>query len=567
MKPKHEKKQQASSGNNTGKALGGLPTPAHNPAHQAKQDAVFGVAQQATQKIAQQTSPRASLAQAKAPQSQSAVASSQPDSTDFFSTINSEYAMPKSGRFRRGLKILGIVLGVLLGLIAAGYLAGAVFFMGHFLPGTVINGVDVSLKTPEDTSAAIASSLDDYKLQITGYSMNCTFTGKNISYRLDPSHDILSYFNPWAWPLELASNAGKQASFSVLYDTSAVEASVTSEVDACNATATKPEDAHLAYDAASDTVSIVPEQQGTTLNAEQVITDVHAALKAATPTLELSKRDLVLPAVYSTDDNLNNAVALLNSQWNVNVTLTLGGYPALKINKGDLLDWLVYDNNHNVSLNEEAITAWAQEKAEKLNTYGTEHTYTRPDGKEITVTGDTAFGWELDTEALTETIVSAIKNGEQGEIAIPCTNEGAYYNLETGAEWASFVDVDLSEQHAYYYNDSGELLWESDIISGNVNYASRATPTGVFSITRKATNERLYTYEEGKEKPNECTVAYWMPFIGNVYALHDAWWQPGFGGTMYRDGYGSHGCVNLPSDKAAELFNLVEVGTVVVVHW
>ena len=58
-----------------------------------------------------------------------------------------------------------------------------------------------------------------------------------------------------------------------------------------------------------------------------------------------------------------------------------------------------------------------------------------------------------------------------------------------------------------------------------------------------------------------------MPFIGNVYALHDAPWQPDFGGTMYRDGYGSHGCVNLPPSKAAELYNIVDVGTVVVVHW
>ena len=58
-----------------------------------------------------------------------------------------------------------------------------------------------------------------------------------------------------------------------------------------------------------------------------------------------------------------------------------------------------------------------------------------------------------------------------------------------------------------------------------------------------------------------------MPFIGNLYALHDAWWQPGFGGTMYRDGYGSHGCVNLPTSAAESLYALIHVGDVVVVHW
>ena len=41
----------------------------------------------------------------------------------------------------------------------------------------------------------------------------------------------------------------------------------------------------------------------------------------------------------------------------------------------------------------------------------------------------------------------------------------------------------------------------------------------------------------------ESTVQYWMPFVGNVIGMHDADWQPYFGGTRYQDGGGSHGCV------------------------
>jgi len=50
-------------------------------------------------------------------------------------------------------------------------------------------------------------------------------------------------------------------------------------------------------------------------------------------------------------------------------------------------------------------------------------------------------------------------------------------------------------------------------------------------------------------------VDYWMPFIGTFIGLHDAWWQTEFGGELYKDGYfGSGGCVNLPTEKAAELY-------------
>ena len=37
------------------------------------------------------------------------------------------------------------------------------------------------------------------------------------------------------------------------------------------------------------------------------------------------------------------------------------------------------------------------------------------------------------------------------------------------------------------------------------------------------------------------------------------------GCTIYKYS-GSHGCVNLPPSKAAELYGLISVGTIVVVH-
>jgi lipoprotein-anchoring transpeptidase ErfK/SrfK len=33
------------------------------------------------------------------------------------------------------------------------------------------------------------------------------------------------------------------------------------------------------------------------------------------------------------------------------------------------------------------------------------------------------------------------------------------------------------------------------------------------------------------------------------------------------EGYGSHGCINLPVDNAASLYDLCSVGDVVVVHY
>lgn len=468
---------------------------------------------------------------------------------------------------RKKLKIAGIVVGAIIALLAVVYGAGVAFFSSHFLPRTTINGVDVSLKTPDEMHDSIAATLDGYRLEVTGDAFSLVLDGTEISYGLDPNQDMLAYVNPWTWLAEVFSQAGKKATFEVSYNKAEVSQLVSAAVGTYNETAKDPVEAYLTYDETTNAIVIAPEELGTKLNEKKVLEEVQNALALVSPALELDDAALIVPSITSDDANLIDSARQINELSNVDVTLTLGSYPALTINKSNLLGWIAYDDNRNLSLNDQAIQQWAQEAADKLNTYGTEHTYTRPDGKVITVSGGSAFGWKVDTDALVEMIVSAVYDSAQGELAIPCESEGAYYDMSTGAEWTRYIDVDLEEQHAYFYDENGTIIWESDFISGNVNYPTRVTPTGVYYITRKAQNEHLYTYEEGKEKPNESTVAYWMPFIGNVYAFHDAPWQPSFGGTMYRDGYGSHGCINLPPDKAAELYDMVDVGTVVVVHW
>ena len=59
-------------------------------------------------------------------------------------------------------------------------------------------------------------------------------------------------------------------------------------------------------------------------------------------------------------------------------------------------------------------------------------------------------------------------------------------------------------------------------------------------------------------------VKYWMPFNGNV-GMHDASWRSEFGGWQYIIN-GSHGCINLPTEKAAEIYEIVEKGECVFVY-
>ena len=60
-------------------------------------------------------------------------------------------------------------------------------------------------------------------------------------------------------------------------------------------------------------------------------------------------------------------------------------------------------------------------------------------------------------------------------------------------------------------------------------------------------------------------VKYWIGFLGSNYGIHDASWRKKFGGKEYLFN-GSHGCVNVPADKAAKLYSLIELGTPIYIR-
>ena len=107
------------------------------------------------------------------------------------------------------------------------------------------------------------------------------------------------------------------------------------------------------------------------------------------------------------------------------------------------------------------------------------------------------------------------------------------------------------------------MIFESDIVSGLASDPERKTPPGIFTLYYKKSPDVLrgtkkadgtYSYEQ--------PVTYWMPFNGGI-GFHDADWQPYFGGDRYLTG-GSHGCINMPPDKAGELYNIIQYNVPII---
>ena len=131
------------------------------------------------------------------------------------------------------------------------------------------------------------------------------------------------------------------------------------------------------------------------------------------------------------------------------------------------------------------------------------------------------------------------------------------YDYSSPLPYDNYVLVDIPSQTLRYYVNGFEALF-TYVVTGDAYL--HPTPTGTFYLNGgKAQNVTLVG--EDYETP----VNYWMPFIGGAYGMHDATWRSAFGGTIYR-GNGSHGCVNMPYEKAKELYFMIPVGTMVIVR-
>ena len=469
---------------------------------------------------------------------------------------------------RKPLKVLGIVLGVIVALLAVVYLAGALVFMDRFLPRTTVGDLDVSLKSSAEVQGLLADVIDDYVLKVEGQGFSLKLSAAEAGMRLDgraATDAMHASANAWAWPIEILKAHDESDKLAATYNESGLGDTVRAAVDEFNKTATPPTDAVIAYSEAKGAFVVEPEAVGTALSYDTVIKAVDDAVLALQPAVKLGADALQPPKVLSSDPKLTAAAEQANTMIKADLVLTMAGDTAGEVNADLISQWVRLGDDLSATLDEAALTAWVDELAAACNTVGTQRTYTRPDGKVVTVAGG-VYGWSVDRDALLNLVKESVAAGTVQTAEVPCTTVGTGYNGAGAQDWGlRYCDIDLAEQYARFYDETGALVWESPIVSGTPN-GSHDTPTGVYWLNQKASPSKLKgTNLDGSKY--ESTVQYWMPFVGNVIGLHDADWQSSFGGSRYRDGAGSHGCVNLPPYKAAELYGIIQAGDVVVSHW
>lgn len=454
------------------------------------------------------------------------------------------------------LKRILLVFGIGVILIAGIYFGLVYYYSLNFTYGTWINGSYCTGKTIQEVQDDINKTNEGYQLTVVDKDGKETIiNGDEIGFQInikDQLSKIKSNQNPFLWPTMLTESEDNTVTLNGGYNKSLLikvlnEQGLLSTIQAVNLT----EETVISH---NENGYELEEKYEDVINEDKLLAILDKAIFSMQDNVTLTKEecyDSVLASSSSVETE--NQWKQINKMQNSKIIYDFG-------DKQEILDnsiihkWIVIDQNKEILLDKDQIKEYVKELAAKYDTVGAERAFKTHDGRDIVISGG-PYGFEINQKKETEKIIDDITNGVT-ETREPVYNKEGFCRGENDIG-STYIEIDLGQQLMFYFQD-GNLLFQSDVVTGNIN-RGLGSPTGVCYVQNKARNAIL------RGPGYAVFVNYWMKINGGV-GIHDATWRSKFGGKIYKSN-GSHGCINTPLSNMKELFNMMEVGTPVVMYY
>ena len=469
----------------------------------------------------------------------------------------------KAYRKHKFRKKLAIILGSIFGVLVVVYLGFAFFFSSHFMFFTTINGTDVTLKSVSQVEEYMRQQVADYTLTLEESDGDTEeISGSDISLEYVPGDELEKLVKGqenFLWLKALWDHPELEAKVGVKYDEDALARQI--EGLACMDPENQVKSVNAHPEFKETQFEIVPEVVGTQINTEVFNEAIRTSIDGFQHTMDLSETgSYIQPAFVEDSPEVIEANKEMNEYLKAKITYDFD--PETEVVDASVISqWVKVNDKMEVTFDKKAVKKYIGELADKYDTKGKSRKFTTATGNTVTVEGG-AYGWKINQDEEYKALTENIKKGEtvtrEPKYSSRAASHGA---IDIGNTYA---EVDLTNQRAYFIKN-GKVVLDSPVVTGNPNKGN-ATPQGTDSLSYKTRNAVL----RGDRLPDgsysyESPVKYWMPFNGGI-GFHDASWQSAFGGTRYKT-HGSHGCINMPTDQAAKMYELISDGTPVVVHY
>ncbi len=469
---------------------------------------------------------------------------------------------PHAGLSRRGrrIRIIAVVAAVVVTVLVL-YGVGVNRFSQRYLPNTSIHGCDVSGMTRDEARQALDTETTTYSCAVSTGEFSLTVTGSDIGLKRDPEPLLEKTWgkaSAFTWPIALFAHNTYEPDNDVTFDKENLSQLVSRAVDSYNDRTLPSDGARIALNEETGSYEVTGEIKGSAVDEKTVETAILDSVRAMQTQCNPDPGRAFRSAVVTDLPDYRNVVEHANTVRTSDIDVLVEGETVTSSPADQNAAWISIAEGPKIAVDKDGVRAWAEE------TVSTAAYHT-----------DDWNAYMLDTDTFVDEFCARLSSGNVEGYEAPLiderTREGisrdkAYEHTKWNKEFGRYIDVDLQSQFARLFDNKGEVLWESAFVSGDL-VQGHSTVEGTFSIYSKQMGTVLTGLDyDGDGNPDyQSYVNYWMPFYGG-YGLHDATWRSAFGGDLYQYD-GSHGCVNLPYEKAKELFDITYVGEVVYVHW
>lgn len=456
----------------------------------------------------------------------------------------------------RGGKIAAGTTGILLLILLITYLGFSFYYHEHFFYGSYINNIDCSGKTVEEAEQLLADEIKGYQLTIIGRgALYDSITARDIDFHYISNGKaalLKNEQNPFAWPLSFFNQTLHNMNVSSGYNVRLLKEAVANLRFFQKKNIHKPKNAYIKR-TKKGAFQIVNEVKGSKIDQKKTLEAIEAAIENHQTELDLDRLGCYKnPKICSTSPKLLKKLDKLNRYASMTVSYDFGDRS--EILKGSTISkWIRLNSKLKISVDTQKIQDFVDSLGRKYSTYGAVRSFTCHNGKTRKVWGGD-YGWVINRSEEAKALEKIIKKGKSVVREPIYSQTAASRNKNDIGD--TYVEVSIQNQKLWLFV-KGKQIMSSPIVTGS-SRRGFDTPSGIYDITYKDRNAVLRG--QGYASP----VSYWMPFNQGI-GFHDATWRHQFGGSIYRTN-GSHGCVNMPFDKAKLLYESIEKGTPVVVY-
>lgn len=446
--------------------------------------------------------------------------------------------------------LIGCISGacVFIFLLIAFFISSKEYFSGAFAPHAIVSNTDVSAMTVEEAVLKMNAA--------EGFTVS--LLKEKQEYTIDISDAVSREFEQ-----EQVQNSKEEISFfDYLFHRDVVLSLKPNEVQIDEEKLLEllqkqlPEATEFTADAYFDkNLELVKEVQGDDVDMQELLAAMKQDISEGNEIRYELSDYYNKPNVTFGDKKIISQAKEIEAYRNMKITFTFG--EDTEVIDGDMISKHLSYKKGELKLGKKWVSSYVRELAKKYNTYGKTRKFKTTKDGTVKIQGG-IMGWWINEDETVKKINKLLKKKKSSTLEPVYRNVAAQHGKDDIGN--TYVEISIARQHLWFYKD-GKLKMESKVVTG-LPTRERRTVTGVHRIYGKQKDRYLGTIAVQGYRSH---VNYWMPFNWDGQGLHDATWRSKFGGNLYLRG-GSHGCVNMPLNNAAKLYDYVSIGTPVVVY-